>query len=82
MHDLRRSVRTHLSEELAVAEPVGQALTGHSRKTRLGQGAVYDRSTRLPQQRDALNRWANFFLGRLNTRADRVVPLKAASANK
>ena len=82
MHDLRRSVRTHLSEELAVPEPVGQALTGHSRKSRLGQGAVYDRSRRLPQQREALNRWAKFFLGRLNTSADRIVSLKTVGAEK
>jgi integrase len=54
-HDLRRTVRTHLGETLAVPPHIAERCLNHS----LGKIArVYDRGDYLMERRDALTRWA------------------------
>ena len=56
IHDLRRTIRTGLSE-LGVSSDVAELCLNH-RPT--GIQAVYDRSERLEQRAKALQRWADY----------------------
>jgi hypothetical protein len=78
-HDLRRVVRSNLSA-LDVADHVAEMCLGHGRK---GIERIYDVHRYLPQQRDALERWAAKvaeIVGRAPTEPPdaKVVPLKRA----
>jgi integrase len=53
IHDLRRTVRTRMSE-LRVPEPVAEMVIGHARK---GLARVYDQHRYLVEMRDALSLW-------------------------
>jgi integrase len=53
-HDIRRSVRTRLSE-LKVEERVAEMIIGHGRR---GLVRVYDQHQFLAEQRQALQKWA------------------------
>jgi integrase len=53
-HDIRRTVRTRLSE-LRVPEPIAELAIGHGRK---GLLRIYDQSERLPEVREAMELWA------------------------
>lgn len=55
IHDLRRTVRTRLSE-LRIQPIVAEAVIGHSLPGLLG---VYDQHAYLDEKRDALQRWAD-----------------------
>jgi integrase len=53
-HDLRRTVRTRLSE-LRVPEPVAEMVIGHARK---GLARVYDQHRYIDEMREALDAWS------------------------
>jgi integrase len=55
-HDIRRTCRSTLSR-LGVTEDVAEAVLAHQRAGVVG---VYDRWHRLPEKRDALERWSHF----------------------
>jgi integrase len=55
-HDIRRSCRSTLSR-LGVTEDVAEAVLAHQRGGVVG---IYDRWHRLPEKRDALERWSRF----------------------
>jgi integrase len=59
IHDLRRTVRTRLSE-LRIQPVVAEAVIGHSLPGLLG---VYDQFGYLDEKRDALQRWADHLGG-------------------
>jgi hypothetical protein len=54
IHDTRRVVRSHLAA-LDVPDLIGEMCLGHGRK---GIQRTYDLFRYLPQQREALDRWA------------------------
>jgi integrase len=58
LHDLRRTVRTRLSE-LGVTPFIGELVIGHTQK---GVHAVYDRYRYEAEKRDALERWERWLL--------------------
>ena len=58
LHDLRRTVRTRLSE-LGVTPFIGELVIGHTQK---GVHAVYDRHRYEAEKRDALERWERSLL--------------------
>ena len=57
LHDVRRSVATHLAE-IGVAPHIIEAVLGHAGH-RSGIGGTYNRSTYAAEQRAALQRWAD-----------------------
>lgn len=54
LHDLRRSVRTHLPR-LGVPSEIGERILGHKLA---GVAGIYDRYSYLPEKQAALDRWA------------------------
>jgi integrase len=74
-HDIRRTVRTRLSE-LRVPEPIAELAIGHGRK---GLLRIYDQSERLPEVREALELWAAKLRSIINP-SDNVVPLHKPAA--
>jgi integrase len=73
VHDLRRTVRTHLSA-LRVAEPVAELVIGHARK---GLARVYDQHRYLDEMREALDAWASRLRSIVDPPAANVVALTA-----
>jgi integrase len=55
-HDVRRSCRSTLSR-LGVTEDVAEAILAHQRP---GVAGIYDRWHRLPEKREALEKWSRF----------------------
>jgi integrase len=73
LHDVRRSAATHMAES-GIAQPhVVEAILGHVNGHKAGVAGIYNRATYLPEQRAALQWWADFLE---NAAADNVVPLK------
>lgn len=58
LHDIRRSVATHLADRLGIAPHVIETLLNHRSGLRGGIGAVYNRGRYLAECRDAVDRWA------------------------
>jgi integrase len=59
LHDIRRTVRTRLSE-LRVPEHVAEAVIGHGRK---GITRTYDHHQYLDEKREALDKWSERLSG-------------------
>jgi integrase len=57
IHDIRRGVATQMGE-LGIRENVIRRILAHSPRGFLGVTATYERSERLDELRDALERWA------------------------
>jgi integrase len=58
-HDLRRSVVTHLADDLAVAPHIVEAIVNHISGHKAGVAGVYNRATYAAEKREALERWAD-----------------------
>ena len=72
-HDLRRTLRTHLSETLDIQPHVAEKCLNHS----LGRiEAVYNQATLYDQRKEALERWADY-LSRVVSDGTKVVELRA-----
>lgn len=59
-HDLRRSVATHMAEELRIAPHVIEACLNHVSGTKAGVAGVYNRALHLEERREALQRWSDY----------------------
>jgi hypothetical protein len=60
LHDIRRSVVTHIAE-LGFAKPhVIEAIVNHVSRSKAGVAGVYNRATYMPEKRQALEQWANY----------------------
>jgi hypothetical protein len=73
-HDVRRSVRTHLSA-LRIGEEVREAVLAHVRP---GIKGVYDRHQYLDEKREALNLWSARLRSIVEPPPPNVVELRAA----
>lgn len=73
-HDIRRTVRTHLSR-LKISEAASEALLAHVRPGIMG---VYDRHEYLDEKREALTLWAVRLRSIVEPVPANVVPIKAA----
>jgi len=63
IHDIRRSVVTHISE-LGYAQPhVVEAIVNHISGSKAGVAGVYNRATYLPEKRWALEQWGRYLTG-------------------
>jgi integrase len=70
LHDLRRTTRTHMREDLDVPHDVAELILGH---VRAGVHGIYDRSQLLKERRAALVKWADWLAARPAPRP-KVVP--------
>ncbi len=76
LHDIRRSVATHLVERLAVQPHHVEAPLNH--QTGSDVARIYNRSKLENEKRAAVNLWADYLLSIVEGRAGIVVPLKRA----
>src|SRR5689334_4604118 len=74
-HDIRRTVRSHLSR-LKVAEEAREAILAHVRP---GIKSTYDHYDYLDEKREALELWAARLRSIVNPPVPNVVRLRAAS---
>jgi integrase len=72
LHDLRRTAVTRMNE-LRIRPDVIEQVVNHVSGSRSGVAGIYNRSTLLPERRDALKRWEAHVLG--------VVVVQARPAN-
>jgi integrase len=77
IHDLRRSMRTRLSE-LRIPTEVAEAVIGHKKR---GLTAVYDLFEYQDEKRDALGRWAARLRSIVSPPPANVVPIAARAAS-
>jgi integrase len=75
IHDLRRTVRTHLAA-LRVQDHVAEMVLGHGRQ---GLQRIYDQHRYIEEIREALILWASWLRSILSPAAGNVVALKRAS---
>ena len=76
IHDLRRTVRTHLAK-LRISDRVAEMVIGHGAK---GLQRVYDQHSYEPEMREALELWAVRLRDIVNPPPDNVVNLKRGQA--
>ncbi len=62
LHDLRRSVVTHMAE-IGIQPHVIEAVVNHISGHKGGVAGVYNRATYAVEKRGALDRWADWLLG-------------------
>ena len=62
LHDLRRTVTTHLNEEGICPPHICEAITNHKGVHRTGVAGVYNRALYIAEKRAALDSWANHLL--------------------
>jgi integrase len=75
LHDLRRTVRSHLAA-LRVPDLHAEQVLGHAKR---GMQRVYDQHRYLDEMREALDRWAARLRGIVSPPPDNVRPLRAAN---
>jgi integrase len=76
LHDLRRSVATHMAESLRIAPHIVEATLNHISGSKAGVAGVYNRALHLDERRAALDAWADYLLRTVGeTESDNVVDL-------
>lgn len=78
IHDLRRTARTHL-EALGFAPHVAERCLNHKIK---GVEGIYNRHDYFEERKAALNAWGALLVQLERGEADKVVPIRRASASK
>ncbi len=78
LHDLRRSVVTHMADDLAVAPHILEAILGHYSGHRRGVAGIYNRASYEREKAAALKLWAERLLAAVENRTAKVVPLAPA----
>jgi len=78
LHDLRRSMATH-TRALGIDRDTVSAILNHTRSDVTG---IYDRYSALPEKGRALDAWSNKLRVIIEGRAENVLPLQAALAQK
>jgi integrase len=82
LHDIRRSVATHMAEDLRIAPHIIEAVLNHVSGTKSGVAGVYNRALHLDERRDALEAWSRHLMTVVGERAtDNVVELRRAASN-
>jgi integrase len=69
VHDLRRSVTTHMAEHLGVAPHLIESVLNHVSGVRGGVHAVYNQSAYEPQVRHVMTAWAEYLMALVEGRA-------------
>jgi integrase len=76
LHDLRRSMATHLAE-LGIEPHIIEAMLNHHSDHRKGVAGIYNRATYEAPKAAALKLWAETLLAVVEGRKSKVVPLRA-----
>jgi integrase len=74
IHDLRRSMSTHMGEQLGIAPHIVEAVLNHINH-KAGVAGVYNKATYEREKRQALDRWADHMMAAVEGRVSNVVPL-------
>ena len=61
-HDLRRTMVTHIAEDLRIAPHILEAILNHRSGSKGGVAGVYNKAEHLDEKRDALDAWARHLL--------------------
>lgn len=82
LHDIRRSVATHMAEDLRIAPHIIEAVLNHVSGSKGGIAGVYNRALHLDERRDALEAWSRHLLTLVGERTTgNVVELRREVAN-
>jgi integrase len=76
IHDIRRTVRTRLSE-LRIADHIAEAVIGHSKR---GLARIYDQHKYRAEKREALTAWQNKLRGAVGPSTGNVLQMMHARA--
>jgi integrase len=76
VHDIRRSVATHMSEELAIQPHIVELVLGH--EFRAGVQKTYNRAPYAKEIRDAYLRWHDYLRTLVEGGERKVIPLSTA----
>jgi integrase len=76
LHDIRRSVATHMAE-IGIQPHIIEALLNHVSGHKAGVAGVYNRAAYTAEKADALTRWANRLQAIIDSRPDNILPLRA-----
>lgn len=79
LHDIRRSVVTHLNESAFAPPHVVEAIANHVSGHQGGVAGVYNKALYLPERRHGLALWGAHIAALVEGRASKVVPLRAAT---
>jgi integrase len=75
IHDLRRSVATHMAE-LGIAAPhIIEAILNHVSGHKSGVAGIYNRASYEQEKRQALDRWADHVMAAVEGRASNVIAI-------
>ncbi len=77
VHDLRRTVATHMAE-LGIQPHIIEAVLNHVSGHKGGVAGIYNRATYDKEKREALTLWGEHIIAAIEGRAPVVVPLKRA----
>jgi len=77
LHDIRRSVVTHLHERGFAQPHVVEAIVNHVSGHQGGVAGVYNKATYLPERRQALALWSAHVVALAEGGKSNVVPLRA-----
>jgi integrase len=77
LHDLRRSVATHMAE-IGIAPHIIEAVLNHTSGHKAGVAGVYNKAAYEREKRAALALWADHVMALVEDRATSVVPLRAS----
>ena len=78
IHDIRRGVATALGEHHHASEELVGQILGHSKLSRIGITAAYDRAERLDARGDMLEAWARLLVETAGGTVEcNVVPIRA-----
>lgn len=78
IHDIRRGVATALGEQLHASEELVGQILGHSKLSRIGITAAYDKAERLDARGEMLEAWARLLVETAGGTVEcNVVPIRA-----
>jgi integrase len=76
LHDLRRSVATHMAE-IGIQPHIIESVLNHTGGHKAGVAGIYNRATYDREKRQALDLWADHVFAAVEGRATNVMPLRA-----
>jgi integrase len=76
LHDIHRSVVTHLNEHSFAQPHVVEALVNHVSGHKVGVAGVYNRAAYAAEKRRAVELWGDHFAALIDDRASNVVALR------
>jgi integrase len=76
LHDIRRSVATHMAEDLRIAPHIIEAVLNHVSGHKAGVAGVYNRAIYAAEKTEALARWGDYVEQLVTGRVAKVIPMR------